>query len=191
MQIRSFRGLGEPAWVNAPPKCALSIGTRSAQSIRASGQSAASTGRTRDRTRPMLQQRQKVLARAPSTRDPKRTWTALNSADARIDARGSRKGGSSWTNDLVAGVVPEGAVGLGVGARVDHEQEIALMDDLPVLEMNLSQRTADLHIQLDLINRRELAEHAGAGFDFSNECGSPSPAREASGSRQYRDFDHV
>src|ERR1017187_5156333 len=33
---------------------------------------AASTGRTRDRTRPMLQQRQKVLAMAPSTRDPKR-----------------------------------------------------------------------------------------------------------------------
>jgi hypothetical protein len=34
---------------------------------------AASTGRTRDRTRPMLQKRQKVLARAPSTRDPTRT----------------------------------------------------------------------------------------------------------------------
>src|SRR6478672_7602569 len=34
---------------------------------------AASTGRTRDRTRPMLQKRQKVLARAPSTRDPERT----------------------------------------------------------------------------------------------------------------------
>ena len=34
---------------------------------------AASTGRTRDRTRPMLQKRQKVLARAPSTRDPCRT----------------------------------------------------------------------------------------------------------------------
>jgi len=31
---------------------------------------AAPTGRTRDRTRPMLQKRQKVLARAPSTRDP-------------------------------------------------------------------------------------------------------------------------
>jgi hypothetical protein len=31
---------------------------------------AASTGRTRDRTRPMLQKRQKVLAMAPSTRDP-------------------------------------------------------------------------------------------------------------------------
>ena len=32
---------------------------------------AASTGRTRDRTRPMLQKRQKVLVRAPSTRDPR------------------------------------------------------------------------------------------------------------------------
>src|SRR5262249_17893154 len=38
--------------------------------------SAAQTGRTRDRTRPMLQQRQKVLAKAPSTRDPKRTLNA-------------------------------------------------------------------------------------------------------------------
>ncbi|MGB6965036.1 MAG: hypothetical protein WBD90_11250, partial [Xanthobacteraceae bacterium] len=36
--------------------------------------SAAQTGRTHDRTRPMLQQRQKVLAKAPSTHDPKRTW---------------------------------------------------------------------------------------------------------------------
>ena len=54
-------------------ECVLTIGTRSAQSIRASGTSAASTGRTRDRTRPMLQLRQKVLAKTPSTRDPKRT----------------------------------------------------------------------------------------------------------------------
>jgi hypothetical protein len=35
---------------------------------------AASTGRTRDRTRPMLQACQNVLARAPSTRDPKRSF---------------------------------------------------------------------------------------------------------------------
>jgi hypothetical protein len=35
--------------------------------------SAAQTGRTHDRTRPMLQKRQKVLARAPSARDPKLT----------------------------------------------------------------------------------------------------------------------
>jgi hypothetical protein len=34
---------------------------------------AAQTGQTYDRTRPMLQLHQKVLAKAPSTRDPKRT----------------------------------------------------------------------------------------------------------------------
>ena len=44
-------------------KCVLTIGTRSAQSIMASGSTAAQTGRTHDRTRPMLQQRQKVLAK--------------------------------------------------------------------------------------------------------------------------------
>jgi hypothetical protein len=54
-------------------ECVLSIGTRSAQSIMASGFTAAQTGRTHDRTRPMLQLRQKVLAKAPSTHDPKRT----------------------------------------------------------------------------------------------------------------------
>ena len=38
MQIWSFRGSGEPAWVNAPLlKCVFLFGTRSAQSIRASG----------------------------------------------------------------------------------------------------------------------------------------------------------
>ena len=55
-------------------ECVLSIGTRSAQSIMASGFTAAQTGRTHDRTRPMLQLGQKVLAKAaPSTHDPKRT----------------------------------------------------------------------------------------------------------------------
>ena len=72
MQTRLFRGVGEPLLGHRTLKCVLTIGTRSAQSIRASGTSAASTGRTRDRTRPMLQRRQKVLAKAPSTRDPKR-----------------------------------------------------------------------------------------------------------------------
>jgi len=43
MQIRSFRGSGEPVWVNVlclgqrTLKYVFSIGTRSAQSIRASG----------------------------------------------------------------------------------------------------------------------------------------------------------
>src|SRR5690242_11350456 len=47
-------------------ECMFLIGTRSAQSIMASGFTAAQTGRTHDRTRPMLQLRQKVLAKAPS-----------------------------------------------------------------------------------------------------------------------------
>src|SRR5438067_1271129 len=39
-------------------RCVFLIGTRSAQSIMASGLTAAQTGRTNDRTRPMLQLRQ-------------------------------------------------------------------------------------------------------------------------------------
>jgi hypothetical protein len=57
-------------------ECVFLIGTRSAQSIMASGFTAAQTGRTHDRTRPMLQLRQKVLAKAPSTHDPKRKLSA-------------------------------------------------------------------------------------------------------------------
>src|SRR5262245_29495217 len=63
MQTRSIRGSGEPVWVIALLKCALTIGTRSAQSIMASGFTAAQTGRTHDRTQPMLQQLRKFLPR--------------------------------------------------------------------------------------------------------------------------------
>src|SRR5262249_30610197 len=70
-------GIGRTRLGQRTLKCVFLIGTRSAHSIRASGLTAAQTGRTHDRTRPMLQQRQKVLAKAPSTHDPKRTWQAL------------------------------------------------------------------------------------------------------------------
>jgi hypothetical protein len=61
MQIRRFRGSGEPALVNALLlKCAFLFETRSAQSIRPAATPAASKGRTRDRTRPMPRKRQKV-----------------------------------------------------------------------------------------------------------------------------------
>ncbi len=60
-------GIGRTRLGHRTLKCALTIGTRSAQSIMASGFTAAQTGRTRDRTRPMLQQRQKVLAKRPRT----------------------------------------------------------------------------------------------------------------------------
>jgi hypothetical protein len=62
-------GIGRTRLGHRTLKCALTIGTRSAQSIMASGFNAAQTGRTHDRTRPMLQQRQKVLAKAPSTHE--------------------------------------------------------------------------------------------------------------------------
>src|SRR5262245_32729882 len=66
-------GIGRTRLGQRTLKCVFLIGTRSAHSIRASGLTAAQTVRTHDRTRPMLQQRQKVLAKAPSTHDPKRT----------------------------------------------------------------------------------------------------------------------
>ena len=44
---------------------------------------------TRDRTRPMLQQRQKVLARAPSTRDPGCVETLRRCYDSPRDSWGN------------------------------------------------------------------------------------------------------
>jgi hypothetical protein len=67
-------GIGRTCLGQRTLKCVFLIGTRSANSIMASGLTAAQTGRTHDRTRPTLQLRQKVLAKAPSTRDPKRTF---------------------------------------------------------------------------------------------------------------------
>ena len=73
MQIRSFRGSGEPVWVSALPSAGARLGSDPRRALGPAAAPAASTGRTRDRTRPMLQLRQKVLARAPSTRDPERS----------------------------------------------------------------------------------------------------------------------
>src|SRR6516162_8952527 len=73
-------GIGRTRLGQRTLKCVFLIGTRSANSIMASGSTAAQTGRTHDRTRPMLQLRQKVLAKAPSTHDPKRTLTGLVAA---------------------------------------------------------------------------------------------------------------
>ena len=64
-------------------ECVLLIGTRSAQSIMASGFTAAQTGRTHDRTRPMLQQLRKFL---PRRRRPHMTQSGFDSwtAHARL-----------------------------------------------------------------------------------------------------------
>src|SRR5258705_7504298 len=74
MQIRSFRGSGEPVWVNAHLLSARDcLGPDPRRALGPAATPAASTGRTRDRTRPMLQKCQKVLAMAPSTRGPTET----------------------------------------------------------------------------------------------------------------------
>ena len=73
MQIRSFRGSGEPARIIASSNARDGLGPDPRRALGPAAIRTASTGRTRDRTRPMLQKRQKVLARAPSTRDPNQT----------------------------------------------------------------------------------------------------------------------
>jgi hypothetical protein len=77
MQVRSFRGSGEPARVIASSNARDGLGPDPRRALGPAATSAASTGRTRDRTPPMLLERRKVLARAPSTRDTSRRpdWT--------------------------------------------------------------------------------------------------------------------
>ena len=74
MQARSFRGSGEPAWVIASSNACFRLGPDPRRALGPAAIRAASTGRTHDRTRPMLHQRKKALVnQAPSTHDP--TWT--------------------------------------------------------------------------------------------------------------------
>src|SRR5262249_20711252 len=54
MQIRSFRGSGQPAWVNAPLSASFRLGSDPRRALGPAATPAAPTGRTRDRTRPML-----------------------------------------------------------------------------------------------------------------------------------------
>jgi len=74
MQTRSFRGSGEPARVNASSNARFGLGADPRRALGPAAIRAASTGRTHDRTRPMLHQRKKALVnQAPSTHDPKRS----------------------------------------------------------------------------------------------------------------------
>ena len=62
-------GFSTGTWVPLPSACER-LGLDRRRALGPAAAPAASTGRTRDRTRPMRQKRQKVLARAPSTRAP-------------------------------------------------------------------------------------------------------------------------
>jgi hypothetical protein len=59
MQTRSIRGSGEPARVNASLNACEGLGLDPRKALGPAAIRAAQTGRTHDRTRPMLQQRQK------------------------------------------------------------------------------------------------------------------------------------
>src|SRR6059058_2279396 len=71
-------------------ECVLLIGTRSAQSIMASGFTAAQTGRTHDRTRPMLQQLRKFLPRRRRHSCCPRELSALTDYGLQTAGRNSR-----------------------------------------------------------------------------------------------------
>src|SRR5262245_8337160 len=74
MQTWSFRGSGELAWVIASSNACERLGPDPRRALGPAAIRAASTGRTHDRTRPMLHRRKKALVnQAPSTHDPKRT----------------------------------------------------------------------------------------------------------------------
>src|SRR5262249_22704049 len=78
MQTRSIRGSGEPVWVIASLNACLRLGPDPRRALWPAATPVAQTGRTHDRTRPMLQQHQKVLDKAaPSTHDTKRTSSLL------------------------------------------------------------------------------------------------------------------
>src|SRR5260370_13253554 len=80
MQIRSFRESGEPVWVNAPPSAGVRLGPDSRRALGPAATPAASTGRTRDRTRPMLHQiRNSLPRRRPhvTTNGPKKNAQRL------------------------------------------------------------------------------------------------------------------
>src|SRR5215831_1960077 len=56
-----------------------------------------------------------------------------------------------------------------VGARVDGEEEIALMDDVPILEVYSSKRAADLGAQLNLLDCGKLTKEAQSGINLALE----------------------
>ena len=91
MQTRSFRGSGEPAWVIASSNACDGLGPDPRRALGPAAIRAASTGRTHDRTRPMLHQRKKALVnQAPSTHDPQRTWARSTSRSAPAVSRPRR-----------------------------------------------------------------------------------------------------
>src|SRR6516164_5974743 len=56
-----------------------------------------------------------------------------------------------------------------VGARVDGEEQIALLDDVPILEVYSSKCAAYLGAEFKVVDRRKLTKEAQSGIDLAHE----------------------
>src|SRR6516162_9205856 len=96
MQTQSFQGSGEPAWLIAHSNACFGLGTDPRRALGRAAVRAASTGRTHDRTRPMLHQRKKLLS---IRRRPHMTQSGRFCCDARpLPAILPRSMGPEWRN---------------------------------------------------------------------------------------------
>src|SRR5258708_10457733 len=66
-----------------------------------------------------------------------------------------------------------------VGARVDGEEGIALMDDVRILEVYSGKCAADLGAQLNSLDRGKLTKEAQAGINLALERPAHHDLREA------------
>ena len=78
-----------------------------------------------------------------------------------------------------------------VRAGIDHEQQVALTDDLAVLEMDLGQEAADLGAQFNPVDRGKLPEQAEPDIDIALQRladgdGAAAGGAAASASRVFR-----
>src|SRR4051794_25296084 len=65
-----------------------------------------------------------------------------------------------------------------IGAGIDHEEQVALLDDLPVLKMQFRECPPNLRAQLNAINGRELAEEADLRIDLALQWRTHGHLRE-------------
>src|SRR5262245_41469069 len=56
-----------------------------------------------------------------------------------------------------------------VGARIDGEEEIALLDDVPILEVYCGKCAPHLGAEFKVVDRRKLSKEAQPGMDLAHE----------------------
>ena len=95
-----------------------------------------------------------------------------------LDAAGTCSGQRAGAEEFAVGEIEAGmgAFDLGDGllvsliwgrGRIDQEQQVALVEDVAVLEADLGQRAADLGTQLDLLDGGELTGDLDPAVDLA------------------------